>query len=299
MSKEVLGKLVKSGCQLAFQGGEPTLMGVDFYRGIGRPCSLQTNGTLIDEKWAEFLKAEGWLVGLSVDGPEAVHDKHRQCFTEVKRGYECLMRHGVEVNTLTLVSEHNVKNAKEIYRFLRDELGSYHQQYIECTTPKAFAVNGKEWGDFLIELFDTWFTDGDSRRVSIRFFDTIVERMAYGRPSCCQFAADCRNYMVVEWNGDVYPCDFHVTEEWKLGNVLTDDLDKMFNSKKFREFGARKRLWAADCEKCQFLPFCQGDCPKNRDPNTDKSILCEGYKRFFEHALPTLHRLLQDVMAGR
>lgn len=285
---------------IAFQGGEPTLMGLEFFRkaqAMGRRVnfSLQTNGTMIDGEWAEFLAENNWLTGISIDGRKEVHEKYRQGFDRVMSGYRAMQKAGAMVNTLTLVTAANIGRAAETYRFLRDEVGSLNQQYIECTTPKEFAIDGEKWGDFLIELFDTWLNDGDARRVSVRLFDAMVARMAYGRAEVCQFARDCRNYLVVEWNGDVYPCDFNVRKELRLGNIMTDSLEDMFASEKFRRFGMKKREWAKECEECEFLAFCNGDCPKNREPGTNRSILCKGYKRFFAHALPILHQLLIDT----
>lgn len=302
MEDKVLRRLldVYRGGHIAFQGGEPTLMGLDFFRRAQElshavDFSLQTNGTLLNGDWARFLRDHHWLVGLSVDGPEEIHNRFRQHYDLAKRGYDALVAAGAMVNTLTLVSAANIDHPQEVYHFVRDEWGSLNQQYIECTTPPAFAIDGEKWGDFLIGLFDTWLGDGDAHRVSIRLFDTLVARMVYGRSEVCQFAGNCCNYLVVEWNGDIYPCDFHVTKDLRLGNILTDDLETVFRSPKFREFGRRKRNWSAECAACPYLPFCQGDCPKNRDPLTRQSRLCSGYKRFFAHALPILRTLIPSA----
>lgn len=303
MTEATLAELLRQYPEgaIAFQGGEPTLMGEDFFRkadelGGGRIAfSLQTNGTLVTPSFARFLAERDWLVGVSVDGPEALHNPNRGGFDAVRRGYDALVSTGAKVNTLTLVNKDNVHSAAAIYRFLRDEWGSLNHQYIECVAPASHAISGDEWGGFLMELFDAWFFDGDARRVSVRLFDSIVARLAFGRPDVCQFAADCRNYLVVEWNGDVYPCDFHVGEEYRLGNIREQRLDDMFRSEKFAAFGRRKREWAAKCNMCEFLPFCMGDCPKNRDPGTRESAMCPGYRRFFAHALPRLRQLLAET----
>lgn len=300
MSEEVLRELLgqyRAG-SIAFQGGEPTLMGEGFFRkaaewGQGVEFSLQTNGTLVDASLAQFLASEDWLVGVSIDGPKAVHDQYRQKYDAAVAGYRRLVAAGAKVNTLTLVSAANIGRAREVYRFLRDRVGSRFHQYIECTTPERFAIDGEKWGDFLIELFDTWAGDGDQHRVSVRLFDSLVSELVYGRASVCQFADTCRNYLVVEWNGDVYPCDFHVTPELKLGNIMERSLEEMFADAREWAFGERKRDLPGECERCEFLPFCQGDCPKNRNPATRQSRLCAGYKRFFAHALPRLEAILK------
>lgn len=300
MSEEVLRALLRQypAGSIAFQGGEPTLMGEEFFRkaaewGRGVEFSLQTNGTLVTRSLARFLAGQDWLVGVSIDGAEAIHNRYRQRFDAALAGYRELVAAGAKVNTLTLVSAANIGHAREIYRFLRDRVGSRFHQYIECTTPERFAIDGEKWGDFLIELFDTWAGDGDQHRVSIRLFDSLVSQLVYGHASVCQFANTCRNYLVVEWNGDVYPCDFHVTKELRLGNIMEQSLEEMFIGARERMFGERKRDWAGACDRCEFLPFCHGDCPKNRDPATRQSRLCAGYKRFFAHALPRLEAILK------
>lgn len=327
MSDEVLEKLISGYMAtphdvyaFAWQGGEPGLMGVEFFRKVtalqqryGRDGSvvsnsLQTNATLIDDEFAAHLGAYKFLVGVSIDGPEEIHDHYRKhadgrgSHAEVLRGIECLNRHQVEFNTLTLVTPANVGRAKENYRYFRDQ-GIYYHQYIPCVEfdeggkPLPFAITGAQWGDFLCELFDEWVV-ADTRRVSVRLFDSIVTLLVNGTVTSCHMGGDCRQYLVVEYSGDIYPCDFFVRAEKKLGNVLSDSWGDMQESAAYREFGKQKSQWCEECAACPHLQLCKGDCLKYRvieAPGADQSWLCEGWKQFYAHALPTLERLAAEV----
>ncbi len=334
MSDDVLEAVIRSflatpqqNHAFGWQGGEPTLMGAAFFRRVtelqqrhGRPGTLvsnglQTNGTLIDDDLAAHLAAYRFLVGISVDGPPDLHNRHRRTadgrdsYDSVIRGLGRLRRHGAEVNALALVSQANVRHPERVYRHLRDDLGFLHHQYIECVEFDAagalrpFAINGAEWGEFLCRLFDLWQA-GDTRRVSVRLFDTLLARLVDGATTTCSIGDDCRQYLVVEHNGDVYPCDFHVAPGRLLGNVLRDDWARLWRSPLFRAFGARKRAWPPACRECPHLDLCQGDCPKNRGPAAAagvpaRSRLCAGWRRFFAHARPGLEALAAEVRRER
>jgi uncharacterized protein len=332
MSEAVLERMVQSymatrqpAYSFGWQGGEPTLMGVDFFRKVtefqqkygaaGSRVSngLQTNGTLITEELAEHLARYHFLVGVSLDGPQPVHDRFRRSpggqgsHAEVLKGISRLREHRVEFNILTLVSRSNVAQPKEIYRYLCDQGFLYHQ-YIECVEFDAkgglqpFAVSGPEWGDFLCGIYDEWHPR-DTRRVSVRLFDSIVARMVLGDANVCAMSDDCRQYFVVEHNGDVYPCDFFVRRDLRLGNVRDGSWEAFAESSAYREFGRRKRDWNAACANCEYLRFCGGCCPKNRsaegrDPKR-LSVLCEGWRAFFRHTLEGFRHLADEVWAER
>jgi uncharacterized protein len=333
MDDVVLERVVRSYLATAqpvytfgWQGGEPTLMGEGFFRratelqqSCGRPGAqvangLQTNGTLITDGLAAHLAARHFLVGVSVDGPAAIHDLGRPTLggqgshALALDGIERLRRHGVDFNVLTLVSRSNVDRPVETYEYLLD-LGVLFHQYIECVEFDAsggllpFAITADEWGRFLCGVFDRW-SRGDMRRVSVRLFDTIVMQLVDGVSNTCASGRDCRQYYVVEYNGDVYPCDFYVRADLRLGNVLTDSWEAMQASEAYAAFGSRKRAWHAACDACPYLRFCNGDCPKNRvghgqgDTRT-LSHLCQGWRTFYRHALPTLTELAQDVKRER
>lgn len=310
-----------------WQGGEPTLMGLDFFervtdlqqqhgrRGASVSNGLQTNTTLIDDAWARHLAAYNFLVGVSVDGPQAMHD-HYRVFRDgrgahgaVVKGMACLQRNRVEFNILTLVSQANVHHPLEVYHYLRDELGVLFHQYIECVefdeqgALQPFAIKGAEWGDFLCAIYDEWRRCDDTRRVSVRLFDSILTRLVDGYANVCALGRDCRQYLVIEYNGDVYPCDFFVRPDLKLGNIMENTWEELLASPLYAAFGERKRQWNEKCEHCAYLDVCAGCCPKNRlgggtNPRA-LSALCDGWMQFFQHAMPGLRELADEVRRER
>ena len=332
MNHGVLEAMIKSymstdqpNYSFGWQGDEPTLMGVDFFRDVvaleqehGRPGAmvsngLQTNATLIDDEFASFLGEYKFLVGVSIDGPEEVHDIHRRnaadvgSHGQVMRGVESLKRNNVEYNALVLVSSSNVAHPKLVYDYLVDS-GIYYHQYIPCVefdnvgNLMPFAITGEQWGEFLVGIFDAW-KKNDTRRVSIRDFDAIIGQMATGQYSMCVQTGMCNGYFVVEHSGDVYPCDFFVEKPKKIGSVLADSWKNLQQSKLYQKFGAQKSDWNDVCSSCRFLRYCSGDCTKqrfygDRDP-TKLSWLCDGWKRFYQHALPGLENLAVDVLNER
>ena len=253
--------------RIAFQGGEPLLAGMEFFRrvaaaGRGASFSVQTNATLVTDSLASFFAEEGWLVGVSPHGMG-------RAFRE---GYGRLVDHGVDVNILELVTKENVNEPENLYLTLRDELGCMHHQYIECTAPSEFAVTSAEWGAFLTRLFDFWMDEGDADRVHVRLFDSIAAQIRTGEPEMCQFAGDCRHHLVVETDGKVYPCDFFVCDDLCLGDASRQSWEEIAASPAYAEFGRRKRGHL--------------DCPRNAH------ALDDGYKTFFAHALPVMRSLV-------
>ena len=308
-----------------WQGGEPTLMGLPFFervtalqrrhahQGALVSNALQTNGTLIDDAFARHLSAHRFLVGISVDGPAEIHDGYRcdagggGSHAAVMRGLGTLKRNGVEFNVLTLVSRANVGKPELVYRYLCDQGVLYHQ-YVECVefdgqgAPMPFAVSGPEWGEFLCRIYDLWIK-GDTHRVSVRLFDAILARWVDGVANVCPMGRDCRQYLVVEHQGDVYPCDFFVDPSWRLGNLMTDSWDALQRSPVYETFGRRKTQWNEACEACEYRLFCAGDCPKNRtgggcDPGA-LSHLCEGWRMFFAHSREGFRRLAEEIRRTR
>jgi len=313
--------------RLTFQGGEPLLMGEGFYSRVfllqrlyARPggevvTGMQTNGTLLTDGLAALLAREGSLTGVSVDGPAELHDRYRcridgsGSHAAVVAGIERLRKAGAPFNVLTLVSAANVAEPERVYDYLRDELGVLFHQYIPCVeqlpdgAPAPYAVSAEGWGAFLCRLFDRWYLQ-DTRRVSVRLFDDLLNKLVDGVDTSCTGGMSCRNYLVVEHNGDVYPCDFYVTPELRLGNIMEQSWDELWNAPACIAFGRRKRLWASVCERCSYLTLCRGDCPKNRlivpgEATHRPSRLCVGWKRFYAHALPRLEELAQDIRRAR
>ena len=261
MPDAVLDRMTKSYLSLpfdsfsiTFQGGEPLLAGLDFFRrandiakeslpaGRRLSLSIQTNATLMTHEAAQFFADEGWLVGVSVDGPANVHDAHRVTpggrgtHADVMRGIDALRSARCEYNVLTLVTEANVRDPAGIYRYVRDELGGKWQQY----TDHLGSVTLHQWDAFLVGVLDAWLADGDQGRVSVRNIDAALSYAAFGLAEQCLFADRCDGHMVVERNGDVYPCDFFVSEKTRLGNVMDCDWRELRESPSAMSFAAKK-----------------------------------------------------------
>jgi len=320
MNEEVLEAMVKQvltagppHVNFGWQGGEPSLMGLDFYKkavefqrryGRGRTVGngFQTNGLLIDEDWAAFFRDHSFLVGLSLDGPRHVHDHYRVTaggagtFDKVSATARLLVDKGVQANALVVLSDYSVRHVEEIYAFHKD-LGLRFMQFIPCVEtlpgdpgkPAPFTVDPREFGDAMRTLFDLWMEDFRDGRptTSIRFFDSLFHIYVDRTPPECTLLEKCGIYVVVEHNGDVYSCDFFVDPEWRLGNVLKDDLEELLNSERQNRFGRIKSTLPEECRACPWLGQCRGGCPKDRlgEPGVPHvNYLCEGYKAFFEHA---------------
>jgi len=239
---------------VAFQGGEPLLAGLPFYKrandlakrllppGRRLTLSIQTNATLMTPEAASFFSGEGWLVGVSVDGPPEVHDAHRVtsdgCGThaDVMRGIDAMRDAGCEYNVLTLVTDANVREPGRIYRYVRDELGGKWQQY----TDHLKSVTTRQWDKFLVGVLDTWLADGDQGRVSVRNIDAAISYATTGRADQCIFADRCDGHVVVERNGDAYPCDFFVSAATRLGNIMESDWRELRESPVAQSFAAQK-----------------------------------------------------------
>jgi len=332
MSVDVLERLVASYMQteqpvysFGWQGGEPTIMGVSFFERVvelqqryGQPGSvvangLQTNATLIDESLASLFSKYRFLLGCSLDGPAEIHDLYRRnrgdkpSYSSVINGIQELRNAGVQYNILVLVSQANIKSAREIYRYLVGN-GHFFHQYIPCVefdeegALQPFAVTGEEWGRFLCELFDEWYQT-DIRRVSIRHFDAVLAKIVDGKETVCTIGQNCCQYLVVEYNGDVYPCDFFVESDKLLGNIMTHSWEDLLNSSQYFDFGAQKRLWNSQCDGCECLDLCNGDCLKHRlysgNPPQNISWLCSGWKSFYGHSRERFNQLAEMIIIDR
>ncbi len=331
MSREVLDALIRRYLKLrlpqtvfCWQGGEPTLMGLDFFRtavtlmqrhGTGRqPVSnaFQTNGLLLDREWAAFLRQYIFLVGLSMDGPADVHDANRTIsgqkgsHAEVLSRMELLRSEEVPFNILAVVSKASEGRAKEIYRYFRD-LGVMHMQFIPCIEsdpntrrPYPFSTTPEAYGDFLCELFDAWLPEALDC-VSIRIFDGLLRRELTGDSGLCGFETICGHCPVVEHNGDVYPCDFFVQPEWKLGNIVTTPIEKLFARGRLRRFAGAKHRLPDACADCRWAGQCMGGCLKDRQRIAGgfnhPSHFCAAYKRLFEHIERPIKELADNVRA--
>lgn len=319
---------------VAWQGGEPTLMGLDFFRrslelqrkyrkpGMQIENTFQTNGVLLDDQWCRFFHQNNFLVGLSLDGPGRLHDFYRKdkagrpTFRRVVRAVGLLKKHGVEFNILCAVSSKNGDHPLEVYRFFRDELGVDYIQFIpiveranqtgyqEGGTVTGRSVGPDQFGRFLIEIFDEWVARDVGSTFVLNFEASLAGWL--GRPGAvCIFAPTCGLALALEHNGDLYSCDHFVEPAFLLGNILETPLIELVASAGQQKFGRDKRdTLPRYCRQCDFLPVCYGECPKNRfaeAPNGEKghNYLCAGYKAFFFHVGPAMELMARLIRGGK
>jgi len=325
----------------AWQGGEPTLLGVDFFRravalqqqyadGKVIHNALQTNGVLLDDEWAAFLAEHRFLVGVSLDGPKALHDRYRRdksgrgTFDRVMAGITCLKRRKVEFNTLTCVQRENARRPLDVYRFLRESGVEFMQfipiverinntradglQLVGPDAPEAeiapWSVDGPAFGDFMIAIFDEWVRN-DVGQFYVQLFDVSLEAWVGLQPSLCIFRETCGEAMIIEHNGDVYSCDHYVYPENRLGNIMENPLVPLVTSEQQRKFGLDKRdRLPRYCLDCEFRFACNGECPKHRfartpDGEEGLNYLCPAYKMFFKHVDPYMQFMAQELSEQR
>ena len=343
MSDEVLASFIQQFMALddsvsfCWQGGEPMLAGLDFYERMvsyqkkyGFPGqivsnSLQTNGVLVDSGWAGFFRQYNVFVGTSLDGPGEIHDKYRQypagkgSFAKVEQAIDILREYSVEFNILSVVSQANVRKAREVFNFFLSQ-GLPYLQFIPCAEVEEsekkltpFAINPQEYEAFLKELFEVWFDAcwsetplggrGESRaRVSIRFFDNILSAYVGRGAESCEFKKECGEYIVVEYNGDVYPCDFLVEREFYLGNLLERPLADIIESEKFNTFKRLKSKDYPECRSCRYKFICNQGCTRLR-LTADKvsqsgHLYCSAYRNFFSYSEDRFKSLAEKVRVG-
>ena len=332
MPDDVLEQMTSSYLQLRFdtsifswQGGEPTLAGLDFFRKVAElqkrygaegqniGNAFQTNAVLIDDEWAKFLAEHDFLVGVSLDGPPEIHDRYRRTHTgsgsaeKVLAAIEHLKRHAASFNILTLVTQANVDQARSVYRWLVAQ-GFRYLKFIPCLERDAegdraeYAIKPGQYGKFLCEVFDEWCDNGFPH-ISVRTFDSMVNYYVTGVPAVCIFSESCDAYILVERNGDVYPCDFFVFPEWKLGNVMDKDIDRFIVCGLKQKFAKQKSDLCKGCERCEWKLMCWGGCMKDRlFPRHDygaPSYFCAAYRNFFEHTNAQFKQIAQNLIAGR
>jgi uncharacterized protein len=338
MSDEVMESYVRQTIQagqtvIAWQGGEPTLMGLDFFRramavekkylkpGMMIENTLQTNGILIDDEWCKFLHDNGFLVGLSLDGPRELHDVYRKdkggnpTFDRVVAAVRLMQKHKVEFNILCTVNAVNSQQPLEVYRFFRDELGARYLQFIpiverdnaigsqEGNAVTDRTVSPEAYGKFLIAIFDEW-VKRDVGTVFVPFFDAVLASYLFGQSSVCVLRPTCGDALALEHNGDLYSCDHFVEPKHLLGNITQTSLAEMVASEKQRAFGQAKTVTLPrQCRECKWLFTCHGECPKNRvlttpDGEPGLNWLCIGLKAFFEHTEGPMKAMMDLLKRG-
>ncbi|MCJ7443317.1 MAG: anaerobic sulfatase maturase [Methanotrichaceae archaeon] len=315
---------------VAWQGGEPTLMGLDFYRrslelqkkyqrpGLTVENTFQTNGILLNDEWCHFFHQNNFLIGLSIDGPKKLHDYYRKdkggqgTFDRVMQAARLLQKHKVEFNILFSINSKNADNPLEVYRFLRDELDAHFLQFIpivERDNENGYQIGSKvtdrsirprQWGRLLIEIFDEW-VKRDVGSTFVLNFDGMLAGWLGMAGTLCIFGPTCGLGMALEHNGDLYSCDHFVEPDYFLGNILQTPMIELVAGEKQRKFGRNKRdTLPRYCRQCRFLFACNGECPKNRfiktpDGEPGHNYLCAGYRAFYSHAEQNM-RIMADLL---
>lgn len=330
----------QTGSEVIFtwHGGEALLRPISFYqkalelqelygrqKGVSVINTLQTNGTLLTDEWCEFFRANGFLVGISLDGPEAYHDAFRRnkagapSFDRVVRGVRLFQKHGVEFNILAVVNSLNAEDPIGFYRFFK-ELGCKYIQFAPIVERRdSFSlvsvlrkdlevtkqtVRPEQWGDFLIGLFDEWVRR-DVGEVFVQIFDSTLANWAGETPGLCTLTKYCGHAGVMEYNGDLYSCDHFVFPEFYLGNIYEQSISEMMESGRQYRFGRDKYdTLPRRCRECEYLFACWGECPKNRfavteDGEPGLNYLCDGYFRFFQHVAPYMDWMKKALLEGK
>lgn len=317
LSLQKMERVIRAGmeyadhsCSFAFQGGEPTLAGLDFYRGVVElqkkyarsgleiHNAIQTNGMLIDEEWAAFLAENRFLVGLSLDGPAELHNLNRLdtvgegTFNRVMRAARLMEKHRVEFNILCVVTGRNARSVEKIYRFYRRQ-GFRWLQFIPCLDSleqqrgeEKYHLSAENYGDFLIRLFDLWYEDLQrGEYISIRHLDNWLSILLGGQPEACSMTGQCAVQFVVEGDGGVYPCDFYVLDEWRMGTVGESSFAEMQRGEVAARFIQASLRVPDKCRRCRWYGLCRNGCRRNRMTllagEVDRNCYCEAYQRFF------------------
>jgi uncharacterized protein len=331
MSDKVLENLIKDYLELrlavsafAWQGGEPMLMGLDFYKRVvelqkkygaaGQQVTnaLQTNAVLLDDKWCRFLHEYNFLAGLSLDGPKEFHDYYRRdlsgggTFDRVIRAIENCKKYRAEFNILVLLNNVNVEHPDELFDFFIEN-GIRYLQFVPCVEPAGaggiadFSITSQQYGNFLCRIFDRWLTHGPTK-LSIRSFDSILSYCLSGRHTVCTFSSRCSDYIVVEHTGDCFCCDFFVAPKWRLGSILETPVEQLVAGSKKRSFARAKQKLSGKCLLCRHLDICRGGCMKDRlGPDGKPSMenyFCQAYKQFFDYTMPKFMQLAATVRTG-
>lgn len=334
MSEELLERFIKQyleaqtlpQVQFTWHGGETLMRKIDFYKkalelqkkyGGGRQIDncLQTNGTLLTDEWCRFFKDNNFLIGISLDGPQHIHDKYRKTidgrpsFYKVMKGINLLKKHQVDFNIMAVVNDYNVDYPLEFYRFFK-EIECHFIQFTPVveTYPDGkvteWSVPAEKWGDFLITIFNEWVRN-DVGEYFVQYFDSTLANWVGQQPSVCTLARTCGHAGIMEFNGDVFSCDHFVSPKYKIGNIRQHTITEMMYSPKQQKFGNDKYdLLPTQCKQCEFLFACHGECPKNRIIKTKSgedglNYLCKGYYKFYSHVAPYMDFMKRELQNER
>lgn len=318
---------VEDACTFAFQGGEPTLAGLDFYkklveyeqkynqRNIEINNTIQTNGLAIDEEWAHFLAQNHFLVGISLDGPKKIHDLYRiddqskGTFQRIIKAINLFDHYHVKYNILTVVTAQVARDIHKIYNFFKNKNFTY-LQFIPCLDPLEeepggyrFSLTPEKYSYFLKMLFDLWYRDVmKGHIISIRYFDNLLQLLMGYPPEACGMVGHCNCQFIIEANGGVYPCDFYVLDKWDLGNIKNHSFSQLLNSPTAQQFIQSSTYIDPVCQECPWFRLCRGGCRRWREPFVDEKLrlnyLCSAYKEFFAYTIDRFKNIIEKIQAG-
>jgi len=334
MNFELLEKIVQKAlneaedaCTFAFQGGEPTLVGIGFYkklveyekkynqRNIEINNAIQTNGLAIDEEWAYFFAQNNFLVGISLDGPKKIHDLYRVdnqgegTFQRIIKAIHLFDQYHVKYNILTVVTAQVARHIHKIYNFFKNKSFIY-LQFIPCLDPLdeepggyRFSLTPEKYSYFLKTLFDLWYVDiMNSHVISIRYFDNLLQLLMEYPPEACGMVGQCNCQFIIEANGGVYPCDFYVLDKWYLGNIKEKSFIELLKSPVSFKFVETSKYIDPKCHNCPSFPICLGGCRRWREPFINGkprlNILCFAYQEFFRYTLDRFNDIIEKIKRG-
>ncbi|MCJ7855612.1 anaerobic sulfatase maturase [Lachnospiraceae bacterium NSJ-143] len=330
MSVDLAEKIIKKAlylsdisCCFSFQGGEPFLAGLTFFKAFVETVkkyntknikvfySIQTNGTLLDENWAQFLSSNHFLTGISLDGYEQIHNLYRRTcfggttFSQIINAVSLLEKFNADYNILTVVTSKSAKKADKIYQFYK-QMNFNHQQYIPCLDPisrtrgkEPYSLTPESYSYFLKCLFDKWYTDILNKKpIHIRYFENLITALRGGIPESCGMNGVCSHQYVIESDGSVYPCDFYVFDNMKLGSFAEDDIEEIEKKRRDLNFIDESLKIPDDCNICKYYPLCRNGCKRERVDNGSsiaKNYYCNTYRDFFDYSIERLCLLANTV----
>ena len=333
MNNDTLENMVKKvfddveySANFAFQGGEPTMAGIEFFEKFHKLVekyntkkiivnfSLQTNGTLLNKKWLELFKKHNYLIGLSLDGNKEMHDTFRidakgeGTFSRVLKAAKMMRKAEVEFNILCVVNKLIAQNGKLVYNFFRNNGFRYYQfipclDSLSCSEEKDYTLTAEDYGKFLDETFNLWYEDIMSdKRISVRHFDNYTKIILGEEPEACDMVGHCNMNAVLESDGSMYPCDFYVLDEFKVGNINESTFEELFKSEAEMRFLRTSLVVDEKCKVCRYFKICRGGCRRHKELTAEgnyENRFCESYKYFFEKNIDKMVKVAEYVMKIR
>ena len=333
MNNDTLENMVKKvfddveySANFAFQGGEPTMAGIEFFEKFHKLVekyntkkiivnfSLQTNGTLLNKKWLELFKKHNYLIGLSLDGNKEMHDTFRidakgeGTFSRVLKAAKMMKKADVEFNILCVVNKLIAQNGKLVYNFFRNNGFRYYQfipclDSLSCSEEKDYTLTAEDYGKFLDETFNLWYEDIMSdKRISVRHFDNYTKIILGEEPEACDMVGHCNMNAVLESDGSMYPCDFYVLDEFKVGNINESTFEELFKSEAEMRFLRTSLVVDEKCKVCRYFKICRGGCRRHKELTAEgnyENRFCESYKYFFEKNIDKMVKVAEYVMKIR